>query len=263
MKEHVSVDIKSKGRAYQCGWLILIVVMLVGMTHAVDLSAKQQIFNREWSKLDTAYEKARLAAAEQYSKDLQNLLQHMQSKGDEFGARPTQLEIERFAREKNIPDTSEVGTPELIITARSRYRAAVEPMDTKLEKLRTNLIDQYVSQLEILKTRDKPKLDANELQAVQAEIDRVSTRLKGEENVEQCERLAVMPGTLAKDLALVYLMGSAQKKQVPDQSGNRRNGQLLGTRKSKLDAGAIEFLEYQDALELKPLLLGSQSADGY
>jgi len=252
------LDIKSKRRDYRCGWLILIVVMLVGMTRAADLSARQQIFNREWSKLDKAYEKERLTATEQYSIDLQNVLQYMENRGDEFGARPTKLEIERFAREKNIPDDPEVGTPELIITARSRYRAAVEPINKKLKKKRTDLVDQYVSHLEILKARDKAKSDTNNLQAIQAEILRVSTLLEDEENVEQRVRLAIMPGKFAKGLSLIYLMGSAQKKQIPDQSANRRHGQLLGTSKSKTDDDAIEFLEYQDALELKPLRLGSQ-----
>jgi hypothetical protein len=93
---------------------------------------------------------------------------------------------------------------------------------------------------------------------VQAEINRVSAKLGGgQESGSETFRSESLPGTTAKGLVLVYLMGAAEKNRIPDQSGNRLHGQLLGAHASETDKGALEFTAYQDVLELNPLPVGS------
>lgn len=239
------------------GVLAAVLTMCAGLASAAEFDGARRVFEREWREIDTKYDGGCKVAVERYLKDLRNVLRYMERQGDEFGVRPTKAEIARFEHERTVPKESPPGTPKLIVEARTRYQDVVAPMDKLREEKRGALVDKYVSHLSRLEARLETESRKADARAVRAEIERATAKLGGDTAGGVGGHTLVLPKMYVRGLSLIYLMSFTQGKRIPDQSGRRRHGQLIGTRPLGGKSGALGFSEYQDVIEVEPIRLSS------
>lgn len=242
----------------RCGAVGLVLTASAIYAHAAEFDGAKRVFEREWREIDANYDAGRKAAVARYREDLQSVLSYMERRGDEFGVRPTKAEIERFDREKTVPVEPDVGAPELIKKAMARYQDVVTPMDVLRGEKRDALLDKYVAHLSKLEARLEQDARKGEARAVRAEIERATETCKGAESDGARSHTIVLPSMYARSLSLVYLTALTEGKRIPDQSGRRRHGQLIGTRPAGGESRALDFSQYQDVIEVEPIRVGSQ-----
>ncbi|MEM7393460.1 MAG: LamG-like jellyroll fold domain-containing protein [Verrucomicrobiota bacterium] len=184
-------------------------------------------FDLEVRKIRIAYEAAMKKASDGYIKDLKSLARYMEKKGDDFGLRPTQNELKRFMKESSVPAESPLGTPELIVKARTRYFDVANVVEESRARKLKALAEPYLKKLGQLQPRLEQAGKAEELKILLTEIARVQS-VAGMEGAEEVEAEIKLPGKFVKGLALVYLFDRAEGARIRDLSGRRRHGDILG-----------------------------------
>ena len=222
------------------------------------LHSLRGVYRTEKRKIERTFEQAQAESGARYVKDLHAVIRYMEKAGDEFGVRPAKAELLRFEREKTVPKEGGLGTPELLTKARTRYRKVLGPVEKRKDEKLGTLTGKYVDRLVALKEQLDGQSKQRESEAVQDEIDSVSSALKGGggpgADKGKTPQL-VLPRAYARGLALVYAPGRAKAGRVGDLSGNKRHGRLIGGNVRTGDGGC-EFTKFGDALETDPFRVG-------
>ncbi len=223
------------------------------------LHSLRSVYKSEKRKIERVYEQAQSEAGARYVKDLNAVIRFMEKAGDDFGVRPARAELARFERDKTVPKSSVLGTPELIAKARDRYHEAMAPADKEMNERVRVLATKYVDRLIALKEQLRNRSKTREAQAVQSEIDSISSVSGG--GTASSPRKGggaqlVLPRTYARDLALVYAPGRADAGQVTDLSGHKQHGRLIVGRPAENGDGGCAFTRFGDVIETDPLRMG-------
>ena len=225
--------------------------MGTAIVQGASLVALRSIYDRQKAVYDKEFDDKQSKASDAYIADLDSLLRYMTREGDDFGLRPVKAEIARFKIEQSVPEDSPPGTPALLAKARARYYEAIEKAEAHRSEQVQALTDKYVVSL---KAQREVHLrnSANATAAGFAdEIARVSSDVEDAESLAKAE--IRLPGRLLDGLTLAYTFDDVSGRRVPDLSGNRGHGRIMGaeTRKDPNEGGVCEFIDGYDFIELE------------
>ena len=240
---------------------LLIVFGLARSAGAQDAAASLAAWRKVYRDQEKAFEKIvetkRADALKRYLSDLRSLVRYMEKTGDDFGLRPVNAELMRFKAEQTVPRESAVGTPELLKKARARYNELIEAAQAHKQAQMETLTQKYVARLRALRERYLANASAAEAAGnpdaarIAAEIARVSSSDADSESQTAVE--IRLPRQLYNGLWLAYTFDDVTDRHVPDLSGRRRHGQVMGarTRVDPAEGAVCEFKKEYDAIELE------------
>jgi hypothetical protein len=223
------------------------------------LTKLRAAFDQKAALIEKDFSAASDRAAAGYARDLQAVIEHMQKTGDEFGVRPAQDELKRFARERTVPAESPPGTPELIVKARGRYAEALAPAEAARTSSLESLKRAYAAQLEQLRKRYEDASAAAEAGRVAQEIARIgATAAEPPGAVPASGPPLNLPAGLLGGLRAAYALNGTGSA-VKDLGGKGAQATLSGTSPAEgPGGGAREFAGEIDAINVKELRAGAE-----
>lgn len=232
--------------------VLLLVTLCASAATANDpLAALQAAHAQKTNAVEAAYQQAKQQADAGYVKDLQAIYQHMHAKQDEFGLRPMQAEGKRYQQERTVPRASPEGTPDLLIKARTRYFALLDPAEAARSNQLRQLTALYQQQLRAAGTP-----------GATSELARVAAEGVGPATATVPARGAPLrvPEPLLRGLRLAYSLSGDDPSRLEDLSGRGRHGALSGAMKLETSrAGVVrEFARESDQIGVPPQKLGKQ-----
>ena len=220
-------------------------------------------FERGMQAIETALQDEKNAASANYLKDLQTMVRQMEAKGDEFGIRPAKAEIRRFEQSHTVPSSSDVGTPELIQKARTRYHETLARAEAVATTKRQGLTTRYIKYLTNLKEQFEAASKTGDVARVSHELEPLVS-VGGAASAAACAAAVSVKGVvlskgLRSELRLLYTFDGETGRKVLDHSGWRQDGELTGGARAKnaLEGDVCTFADSYDMVETKELRIGS------
>jgi hypothetical protein len=231
--------------------LLLVTLCVSAATTNDPLAALQSAHAQKTNAVEATYQQVKQQADAGYVKDLQAIYQHMNAKQDEFGLRPMQAEGKRYQQERTVPRESPEGTPELLVKARARYYALLDPAEAARSNQLRQLAARYQQQLQAAGT----PAATNELARLAAEGGGATTG-----TVPARSAPLRVPESLLRGLRLAYSLAGEDPSRLEDLSGRGRHGALSGAMKLETSrAGVVrEFARESDQIGVPPQKLGKQ-----
>lgn len=239
-------------------FLLLALSFSATNTRGASLVALRSVYDGQKRTFDKAVDEKRAEASTRYVADLESLVRYMEKKGDDFGVRPVKTEIVRFEADQTVPKESAVGTPELLKTARARYYEILDKAEAEKNDQLEKLTEKYVASLKAQRGRLIANSSTAEAALFAKEIARVSS--DGGDSANSVKADIRLPQRLAGDLRLAYTFEGISNRRVPDLSGWRRHGVMMGvkTRTDPAEGIVCEFKGEYDAID--PERVGEDAA---
>ena len=242
------------GTRTRTGLFVVLVCMLSAATSDAALKTLAEyraIYERKLNEINEAHSKAGKSALAAYGRDLETIKEHFRKKGDLEGITAMKDEMTRFAKERTVPQESEVKEPELLLRARIAYRKSVADTRIARDRRTVALVRQYLRPLDALKKElvRQEKLArardvADEMKKVEFVLSEAEMRLRtSASGTAGSGGMRRLPAVLRAGLVLYYSFDSRDGKTVKDGSGKGADGELHGatwTGKGVV-GGAYEF----------------------